>query len=249
MGADSGPRFLELAILRFELGDHLPVIGAAADARRRLENLQFAPHLVDGFVQLLAKGLFRTRHSAILTPDGGPRHAPRDQGAHADDRDLGVRYDGRGRETPRVGDEVRMEYRRYDAADLAAVVRLCAQENWPSFPEDPARAHRALTAPGVTTMIAVEDGVIAGFAQLISDGEIQAHLSLIAVDPAYRRRGVARELIVLALRAAGGLRIDLITNTAEDFYASFPHFRLAGFKLYPGYRGQRTAPDDGAEST
>jgi ribosomal protein S18 acetylase RimI-like enzyme len=51
----------------------------------------------------------------------------------------------------------------------------------------------------------------------MSDGEIQAHLSLIAVDPAYRRRGIARELIASALRVAGGLRIDLITDSAEEF--------------------------------
>lgn len=130
-----------------------------------------------------------------------------------------------------------MDIRRYASADLPGVLRLCALENWPSFPEDPARADRALTAPGVTTMVGVEDGVVAGFAQLLSDGEIQAHLSLIAVDPAYRRRGLGRDLIVLALREAGGLRIDLISDTAEDFYASFPHFRLAGFRLYPDHRG------------
>lgn len=130
-----------------------------------------------------------------------------------------------------------MDIRRYASADLPGVLRLCALENWPLFPEDPARADRALTAPGVTTMVGVEDGVVAGFAQLLSDGEIQAHLSLIAVDPAYRRRGLGRDLIVLALREAGGLRIDLISDTAEDFYASFPHFRLAGFRLYPDHRG------------
>jgi ribosomal protein S18 acetylase RimI-like enzyme len=129
-----------------------------------------------------------------------------------------------------------MEFRRFLPSDLPGVLRLCEQENWPSFPEDPARACRALTAPGVTTIVAVEGGAVIGFAQLLSDGEIQAHLSLIAVDSAYRRRGTARELIAVALRAAGGLRIDLVTDSAEKFYSSFPHFRLAGFRLYPNYR-------------
>lgn len=129
-----------------------------------------------------------------------------------------------------------MEFRRFSSSDLPGLLRLCEQEKWPSFPEDPARANRALTAPGVTTMVAIEDDRLVGFAQLLSDGEIQAHLSLIAVDSAYRRRGIARELIVSALREAGGLRVDLITDSAEEFYASFPHFRLAGFRLYPNYR-------------
>ena len=116
-------------------------------------------------------------------------------------------------------------------------MRLCAQENWPSFPEDPARAHRALTAPGVTTVVAVDAGTLAGFAQMQSDGEIQAHLSVIAVDPAFRRRGIARELIAQALRWAGGKRVDLITDGGEDFYAQLPHVRLSGFRLYPEYTG------------
>lgn len=130
-----------------------------------------------------------------------------------------------------------MEYRRYAPGDLAGVLRLCEIEGWPSFPEDPARAARVLTAPGVTTLVAVEDGRVAGFAQIQSDGEIQAHLSLLAVDPAFRRRGIARELVTLGLRQAGGLRIDLVTDSAEAFYAAFPHFRMPGFRLYPDYRG------------
>lgn len=130
-----------------------------------------------------------------------------------------------------------MEIRRYTSTDLAGVIRLCELEGWPGFPEDPPRANRALTAPGVTTMVAVEGGDVVGFAQLQSDGEIQAHLSTIAVDPAHRRKGIARELIVRALRDAGGIRIDLITEQAEAFYSELPHFRRPGFRLYPEYSG------------
>ena len=126
-----------------------------------------------------------------------------------------------------------MEIRRFLPSDLAGVLRLCELENWPSFPENPARANRALTAPGVTTIVAVEGEEVFGFAQLHSDGEIQAHLSLIVVDKSHRRRGIARELIVRALREAGGLRVDLITDSAEAFYSSFPHSKMAGFRLRP----------------
>ena len=130
-----------------------------------------------------------------------------------------------------------MDIRSYSESDLAGVVRLCEQEGWPTFVEDPPRANRALRAPGVTTLVAVERDEIVGFAQLQSDAEIQAHLSLIAVAPAYRRRGVARDLIVAALRHAGGLRIDLVTETAEAFYDSLPHVRMSGYRLYPEYSG------------
>jgi ribosomal protein S18 acetylase RimI-like enzyme len=130
-----------------------------------------------------------------------------------------------------------MEYRRYQPSDLVGVLRLCEQEEWPSFPEDPARANRALTAPGVTTLVALEAEQVVGFAQIQSDGEVQAHLSLIAVDAKRRREGVARELIVRGLRQAGGQRMDLVTDEADGFYASMPHFKMSGFRLYPEYSG------------
>ena len=129
-----------------------------------------------------------------------------------------------------------MKFRRFVPSDLDGIIRLCEQKKWPSFPQDPARALRALTAPGVTTVVALEGKVVAGFAQLMSDGEIQAHLTLIAVDGAFRRCGIGKELISRALRMAGGSRIDLVTDSAPEFYASFPHHRMEGFRLHPGYK-------------
>ena len=128
-----------------------------------------------------------------------------------------------------------VEVRLFTPDDLGGVIALCAAENWPSFPEDPARALRALTAPGVTTVVAADGSQVAGFAQLVSDGEIQAHLSLIAVGPAYRRQSIGRRMLDLGLRMAGGLRIDLNTTDADDFYASMRHFRMTGFRLYPPF--------------
>jgi ribosomal protein S18 acetylase RimI-like enzyme len=126
-----------------------------------------------------------------------------------------------------------VEVRAFQTTDLEGIVELCAAEGWPSFPEDPARALRALTAPGVTSVVAADGERVAGFAQLLSDGEIQAHLSLIAVDPAYRRQGLARRMLRLALQRAGGVRIDLITDTAPEFYAALPHRRMDGFRIWP----------------
>jgi ribosomal protein S18 acetylase RimI-like enzyme len=125
------------------------------------------------------------------------------------------------------------EVRLFKPGDLDGVIALCAAEGWPSFPEDPARALRALTAPGVTTVVAADGERVAGFAQLLSDGEIQAHLSLIAVGPAYRRRNIARDMLRFALELAGGSRIDLITDSAPEFYSALPHRRLEGFRIWP----------------
>jgi ribosomal protein S18 acetylase RimI-like enzyme len=121
----------------------------------------------------------------------------------------------------------------YDRSHLAGVIGLCEAEGWPSFPEDLERAHRVLTAPGVTAVVALDGNEVVGFAYLQSDGEIQAHLSLIAVRQADRRQGVGRTLLAEGLTRAGGQRIDLVTDTAEDFYSSLPHRQLAGFRLNP----------------
>jgi len=130
-----------------------------------------------------------------------------------------------------------MEIRSYRESDLPGVLALCEREGWPSLVEDPARANRVLTAPGVTTMIADDGGRVIGFVQLQSDGAIQAHLSLIAVHPDFRRRGIARDLIAKALAKAGGLRIDLLTDSAEGFYDALPHVRMPGYRIYPNYSG------------
>ena len=131
-----------------------------------------------------------------------------------------------------------MEIRRFRPADLAGIIRLCEAEGWPSFPSDPARALRILTAPGVTTMVAVEDDSVIGFAELLSDGELQAYLANLAVDAGRRGAGIGRRLVQETLRAAGGERVDLLSEkAAAGFYRSFPHFEEPGFRLYPFHRG------------
>jgi ribosomal protein S18 acetylase RimI-like enzyme len=129
---------------------------------------------------------------------------------------------------------------------LDGVLRLCVAEDWPSFPDDPERASRVLTAPGVTTVIAVENGEVVGFAQLFSDGELQAFLANLAVDERFRGRGVGRSLITEALRLAGGERIDLLSeDKAVGFYERFPNFRKPGFRLYP-FHNEKEDQDSGS---
>lgn len=102
------------------------------------------------------------------------------------------------------------------------------------MPADPERAQRILTAPGVTTVVALQDQAVIGFAELFSDGELQTYLANLAVDAGHRRRGVARTMIETALRIAGGERIDLLSeDAAADFYQQLPHFPMTGFRLYP----------------
>ncbi len=125
----------------------------------------------------------------------------------------------------------------FTSEHLEGVLRLCVAEGWPSFPENPERAVRVLTAPGVTTVVALIEGEVVGFAQLFSDGELQAFLANIAVQSALRGQGTGRALVTEALRRAGGERIDLLgEEDAVGFYDQFPNFHKPGFRLYPFYK-------------
>jgi GNAT superfamily N-acetyltransferase len=128
-----------------------------------------------------------------------------------------------------------MEVVGYEGWHLDGIVALCRDEGWPSLAEDPERAHRVLTAPGVTAVVALDRRTVLGFAYLQSDGEIQAHLSTIVVAESHRRTGVARALLQGGIERAGGIRIDLITDTAEPFYESLGHKRMSGYRIYPPF--------------
>ena len=125
-------------------------------------------------------------------------------------------------------------YEPFDGAHLESIVGLSAAEGWPSFPDDPPRAARALQAPGVTTVVARDGGEVVGFATMLSDGEIQAYLSLLVVAPTRRGEGIGHALVDETFRRAGGIRVDLLAEDgAVGFYAALPHRRRPGFRLYP----------------
>jgi len=128
-----------------------------------------------------------------------------------------------------------MNYVGFSEEHLPGVLRLCEAEGWPSFPADPARAVRALTAPGVITVVAVEDGQVLGFAQMLTDGEIEAYLSDMAVTAKARRQGVGKKLVEEAFARSGAERVDLLAvDKSEGFYASFDHRTMPGYRIYPG---------------
>ncbi|MHC4715228.1 MAG: GNAT family N-acetyltransferase [Planctomycetota bacterium] len=120
-----------------------------------------------------------------------------------------------------------------ERSHLAGVLRLCEIECWSSYTEDAEATWRALTAPGVTTIVATENEDVVGFAQVQSDGLIQAHLSVVLVARDHRRRGIATRLVRDSFRTAGGRRVDLVTRDAPGFYRSFVHKEWLGFRIYP----------------
>jgi predicted N-acetyltransferase YhbS len=116
---------------------------------------------------------------------------------------------------------------------LDEVIQLCGLEGWTTLTEDPARALRAFTAPGVVTLVALSDeGEIVGFAQTLTDGAVQAYLARLIVAQGVRRSGIGRLLVAQALAASGALRADLLAaEGSEDFYRSFPHRQGLGYRI------------------
>ena len=126
-----------------------------------------------------------------------------------------------------------VDIRPFDDGDAEDIGRLSTTVQWPSL-TDPDVVRQVCTAPGASSYVACTDGRLVGWAQALGDGVLQSHLSFVAVHPDHRRRGIARLLVVATFQATGTLRMDLITDSAEDLFAGFEHKRMAGFRIYPG---------------
>jgi GNAT superfamily N-acetyltransferase len=125
---------------------------------------------------------------------------------------------------------------------LAGVMALFAAEEW-SYAADEERTWRALTAPGSTCIVALADDEVTGVAHVLSDGEIQAFLSILLVAEAFRRHGIGRRLVRVAFERAGTQRIDL-TSCADEFYTALGFRRLTAFRLSQAEL-QRFVPEPG----
>jgi ribosomal protein S18 acetylase RimI-like enzyme len=126
-----------------------------------------------------------------------------------------------------------VDIRPYEPGDAADIARLATTVQWPSL-TDASVVEQVCTAPGAVAYVAEQQGEVVGWAQAMGDGVLQSHLGFVAVHPDHRRRGIARLLVVATFQATGTKRMDLITDTAEEFYAGFAHRRMSGFRVYPG---------------
>ncbi len=119
---------------------------------------------------------------------------------------------------------------RFAQAHLDGLIALVAAEGWTEHTDDVQRTYRALTAPGVTTLVALAEGRVAGAIQVQSDGLIQAHVSMLVIDRHSRGGGLGSRLLREGLERAGGLQLDIRTRT-EGYYERLGASRSLGFRL------------------
>jgi ribosomal protein S18 acetylase RimI-like enzyme len=118
----------------------------------------------------------------------------------------------------------------FTQAHLDGLLALVAAEGWTEYADDVERTHRALTAPGVTTLVAIAGGHLVGAIQVQSDGLIQAHVSMLLIAPNSRGVGLGSRLLRDGLERAGGLQLDVRTRT-EGYYERLGASRSPGFRL------------------
>ena len=130
-----------------------------------------------------------------------------------------------------------VQYVLAERTHLDGIIKLFEDEGWSAYAEDPEATWRALTAPGVVSLVAVKEDAVVGIVQMLSDGVIQAFMPVLIVSPECRRQGVGRRLIEEAFARSGAQRVDLSTDhEAADFYRTFKHHELMSFRLFLGAR-------------
>jgi ribosomal protein S18 acetylase RimI-like enzyme len=138
------------------------------------------------------------------------------------------------RETIELGQSGSVDVVRYrEEEHLDEVLAIARAQGWITFCGNPGRAARAMRAPGVTALVAIEDGRVRGFAQAVGDGAISGYLCMLLVAAEARGRGIGKALVERSQVETGVLRLDLLSSDrAMSLYERFPHNQIPGFRLY-----------------
>jgi ribosomal protein S18 acetylase RimI-like enzyme len=114
-------------------------------------------------------------------------------------------------------------------------------EGWPKAPS--CETHLRILQGSDEVVLAIDDetGAVVGFVTAVTDGVLSAYVPLLEVLPAYRRRGIARELVTRLLDALGGYyMIDLVCDEAlVRFYEQlgFRRMRAMAIRDYDAQSG------------
>lgn len=124
------------------------------------------------------------------------------------------------------------DIRPFRPGHAEAVSALCLAEGWGSW-EDPQRVARALTAPGVTTLVAVQGDEVVGAIEVLTDGDINWVIGTLVVARSERGKGIGTALVSEAFERTTARRLDLLTESdGPHFYERLRGRPMVGFRLY-----------------
>jgi GNAT superfamily N-acetyltransferase len=117
-----------------------------------------------------------------------------------------------------------MQIREIRAAEIEAVRRLLADNGWGHRVAD-AQAFRQLISRSHRAMVAVDGGVVVGFARTLCDDLSNGYLSIVVVAKNHRRKGVGRALVTSVI--GDDRRITWVLRAGRPEEAKF--FEKLGF--------------------
>ena len=129
-----------------------------------------------------------------------------------------------------------------DAAGIDAHQLAGFFEGWPSAPSRETHLRLLEGSDEIVLAIDAASGAVVGFVTAITDGVLSAYIPLLEVLPAYRGRGIARELVTRLREALRGYyMIDLVCDEAlTAFYESLGFRRMSakGLRDYDAQAGR-----------
>jgi predicted N-acetyltransferase YhbS len=108
--------------------------------------------------------------------------------------------------------------------DVAPLIRLLRSVGWDRRTQEPERLQRAIAA--THAMVGAWDGdELVGFTRELGDGEMNAYLSMVVVDPRWQGFGIADRLVHSMIDGRQGIRFTLAAADGVDAY-----YRRFGFE-------------------
>lgn len=118
----------------------------------------------------------------------------------------------------------RLSLRTDRLEDVAPLIRLLRSVGWDRRVQDPERLRRAIAA--THAMVGAWDGdELVGFTREVGDGEMNALISMVVVDPRWQAFGVADRLIHAVIDGRPEIRFSLAAADGVDAY-----YRRFGFE-------------------
>ena len=117
-----------------------------------------------------------------------------------------------------------------DACDIALLSRREVEYGLP-WAWTPGAVARAIADQSVNVAVVSHKGHLTGFA-IVYFGRTHAHINLLAVDPAHRRKGIARRLFEWQLESARTAGIRYMTLEVRNKNLGAQHFyQECGFEI------------------